>query len=194
MQVNEQNEILSDVEDAPDPVMDGFRLELLNILQGGKKLDARTCMLIIQIASAARDILAVRNPRSRHRRIRRGYGMMNPAFVDPMDEECAEDIPEPFGPAQEIDRETFGAKVLRELVAIVPEIARVGREDPAQIVKAIAAAKEAGLVDVASRLEERLLGSTAVAKDASVPSPPPFTDGRVMRWEAEPEPINGESR
>ena len=164
-----------------DPVMDAFRMELQRLFTGDKPLTARNLNLIIQTATAARDILALRNPRLRGRcrpgainAMYGGYqgGMMSP--MDPMDDEEAEaetvtgngipplppyPMPNPMG----MDRETFGAKILRELVAVVPQVARSLREDPAQIVKAIAEARGAGLNDIAKELEARLRGETKVA-------------------------------
>ena len=117
-----------------------------------------------------------------------GYqgGMMSP--MDPMDDEEPEveiaGTPNPMTPMPNpmgMDRETFGAKILRELVAVVPQVARSLREDPAQIVKAIAEARGAGLNDIAKELEARLRGETKVAvieipqssKPTNTPAPTP---------------------
>lgn len=54
--------------------------------------------------------------------------------------------------------ETFGSKMVRELSAILPDLMRVQRQSPEQLVLAIAMARREGLTDVADALERQLLG------------------------------------
>lgn len=54
--------------------------------------------------------------------------------------------------------ETFGARMLRELLAALPML-RKNNEDMHTLVSAIADARERGMPDVAAKLEQRLLGT-----------------------------------
>lgn len=160
-----------------DPILDAFALELQRLIsEAPSPLTPRHLNLIIQTASAARDLLALRNPRVRQRcgGTFAGYGssmsgpLPNP--IGPYDD----DLEPRMGP----DRETFGAKILRELVAVIPQVSRTMREDPAQIVKAIAEARANGMDDIATQLEERLRGEppnvTAMLPSSRLPPPQPI--------------------
>jgi hypothetical protein len=57
--------------------------------------------------------------------------------------------------------EQFGARVIRELVAMAPDMVRSFKESPAELVRAIAEAKANGLDAIANRLEKRLFESVA---------------------------------
>src|SRR4029077_20264658 len=54
--------------------------------------------------------------------------------------------------------ETFGARLLRELLAVVPSLMRPNGEDPQALVHALAEARASGMRDVAEELEVKLFG------------------------------------
>jgi hypothetical protein len=54
--------------------------------------------------------------------------------------------------------ETFGARMIQELMAMVPQLMGKKNEDPRKLVDALIAARRAGMTDVAAELEVRLVG------------------------------------
>jgi hypothetical protein len=82
--------------------------------------------------------------------------------------------PVPNGPIGTKYAEQFGARAIRELVTLVPEIAaKVAqslRQSPANLVEAIHSAKEKGLVELAAKLEAKLLDAIDDVEPAPVPA------------------------
>lgn len=187
-----------------DPVLDGFHQELKRIVHSDEPLTPAKLNLIGQLVQSAQSILRIRDPRLQAC----GMGMgvigggwapnLNPvpsgssmAALEDDEEDTenpADEAPPPptyTGPAPRMgmDRETFGAKVLRELVSLVPHLAKTMREDPAQLVQAIAAAKAEGMDEIAAQLEARLLGPTNPSLQAVADAPGP-TGGSVISMSA----------
>ena len=165
----------------PDPVLEAFRTELLNYMK--EPLTAKSLRQILQIASAARELLAVRNPKNRYRGQRRGgtftygnsggYVMNNPAYTDEYEDEDEEGVGMQMSPGHmNVDRETFGARILREIVAVIPQVLRASREDQAQIVQAVAAAEKLGMTDLAESLKARLLPDVPGTPASECPASP----------------------
>lgn len=63
--------------------------------------------------------------------------------------------------------ETFGAKLIRELIEIVPAVLQKQHETPTALVRAIAEAKEAGLTEIAKTLEQKLIGTSSITPTLS---------------------------
>jgi hypothetical protein len=172
----------------PDPVLEAFRTELRGYID--KPLTPKSLRQILQIAEAARGLLAVRDPRVRRSSRRRntygqGMAMSNPTYVGAYDDCDYDEDEEGLGiqstPGNmNLDRETFGSRMLRELVAVIPHITRMHREDPTQIVQAIATAKKEGMTDLAKELRARLVPDTA----ASTQGPKSDHDPRKAIWAA----------
>ena len=179
-------------EPSPDPVLEAFRTELRSYVD--QPLTAKSLRQIMEIAEGARNLLQVRNPRLRGKR-RRGMGPIsmqqssfgssysvgsNPGYDcdydGSSDEDEEEDGDVPGGGVgvqytegrMNLDRETYGARILREIIGATTSILRVSREDPAQIVQAIAAAKKLGMDDLVESLTARL-----VPDDGPTPSHAP---------------------
>lgn len=55
--------------------------------------------------------------------------------------------------------ESFGARIMRELLALLPADFRKTHEDPHVLIAAIADARERGMHDLAAKLEQRLVGT-----------------------------------
>ncbi len=167
----------------PDPVIEAFRTELLSILK--EPLSAKNLNAVTQIAGAASQLLAVRNPRNRLRGRGPGNGMnaggpgwyqggignVNGSYPNYADYD--DEPPDVMGGVGDgpgrmnVDRETFAARVLREIVGLIPQVLRASREDPAETVKALAAAKALGMDDLAEELRKRLIPpTTAEASEA----------------------------
>lgn len=96
-----------------------------------------------------------------------GYATSNPMYSD--------DELSVMAPSS--SAETFGASAIREMVAAIGKM-KEKKESPAEIVKAIAAAKESGLDDVAAKLEAKLFGEPEPTQEqAAAEEDRPFTGG-----------------
>ncbi len=71
--------------------------------------------------------------------------------------------------------ETFGATAIRELVAAVGKM-NEKKDSPQDTVRAIAAARDANLPELAARLEAKLLGQAEAAGQGADIEPPPAPD------------------
>lgn len=155
----------------PDPVLEAIRIELRALVET-PQLGPKTLNRLAQISVAAANYCAARNPREKVGRRRRGGGIIYPSGVSTysMGEDLAEGTnggyaPEPEGtnvgydapePGMAMNNETFGARMIRELVTTLPEILVAHRDTPAALVAAIADARRNGMIDVAKLMEERL--------------------------------------
>ncbi len=178
----------------PDPVIEAFRTELCNYVD--KPLTAKSLRQILQVAEAARDLLAVRDPRVRRRsrrgrRMQAGYSMGSGYADCDYDEEEDEDAEgvgiQASDGRMNLDRETFGARILREIVAIIPTVVQANRENPTQIVQAIAAAEKMGMTDLVTSLKLKLqLPAADVPAGAPAPAVAqvPDTDAKGAIWAA----------
>lgn len=127
-----------------------LRAELRDILDNdGKPFDLQVARYVYDFAMAAKDLLtvSVKSVEDAMRVIADNNGAME-SLTGPND-------PQPPEQASE----TFGARMLRELLATLPAMLRKNNEDPLAIVAAIADAREHGMPDLAAKLEQRLLGT-----------------------------------
>lgn len=121
---------------------EALRDEMRRILDEGEFTIA-TCSTLMRMAEAARDFLRA--------------NAVKPEDLT-TDQESGADVIG-IGPAAP-DAETFGTKMIRELLASVPDMLRMQRENPGSLVQAIAVARSKGMPDVAAALEKRLIGAS----------------------------------
>jgi len=150
----------------PKELTDALRAEFLRLIEGDRFLDnlatleglARTTLQLTMTIGVTPK--AANPPRRVHGNIWDGnvaYGSSS-------------------GPTGGKNPEQFGARAIRELVALVPEVAakvtQAMRQSPASLVEAIASAKEKGLAALAEKLEAKLLDGIEDAT-STPPAPPP---------------------
>ena len=127
-----------------------LRAELRAILDNeGKPFDLQVARHVYDFAIAAKDLLtvSVKSVEDAMRVVADNNGAME-SLTGPND-------PQPPEQASE----TFGARMLRELLATLPAMLRKNNEDLHALVGAIADARERGMPDLAAKLEQRLLGT-----------------------------------
>lgn len=147
---------------ASEHLAEALRTELRAILDNeGKPFDLQVARHVYDFAIAAKDLLtvSVRSVEDAMRVVADNKGAME-SLTGP-------DEP----PPPEVASETFGARILRELFALLPTI-RKDHEDPAAIVAAIADARERGMPDLAAKLEQKLIGTPL--------EPPKITHAEVV--------------
>ena len=135
---------------ASERLAETLRAELREILDNnGKPFDLQVARHVYDFAIAAKDLLtvSVNTVEDAMKVIADNNGAMESLTV-------ASDSPPP-----EVASETFGARIMRELFALMPSALRKTNEDPLAIVAAIADARERGLHDLAAKLEHRLIGT-----------------------------------
>ena len=126
-----------------------LRAELRTILDNdGKPFDIQCARHLYDFAIVAKDMLTVTatTVEDAMRVVADNNGAME-SLTGP-------DDPVPA----EVASETFGARVLRELLATIP-LLRKTNEDPATLIAAIADARERGMHDLAAKLEQKLMGT-----------------------------------
>jgi hypothetical protein len=156
------------------PMLEAIALEIREVVS--KPLTSDKLQEVILLCQSAQQVLFIREPRNRLKQ-KKGVRMMggpimagyNPGYVGSYYDEG-----EPMSNGQ-LDRETFGAKILRELVNVIPHIARVNREDPAKLIEAIAAAEKHGMTELAADLKERLTNPKPPEIDITPPGVPNST-------------------
>lgn len=130
-------------------IAEALRVELREILENdGKPFDLQVARHVYDFAIAAKDLLtvSVRSVEDAMRVVVDNKGAME-SLTGP-DE----------APPPEVASETFGARIMRELFAVLPAL-RKNNEDPLVIVAAIADARERGMPDLAAKLEQKLIGT-----------------------------------
>jgi hypothetical protein len=127
---------------------EALRTELREILEaGGKPFDVQVARHLYDFAIAAKDLLVVSA---------KGVDATIKVINDmngPMESLTQAGDPIP----QEQASETFGARMLREVLATLPMLLKKP-DDPKQLVHALAEARQAGMDDVAHELEIKLFG------------------------------------
>jgi hypothetical protein len=147
---------------ASQHLAEALRAELRAILDNdGKPFDLQVARHVYDFAIAAKDLLTVsaKSVEDAIKVVADNSGAME-SLTGP-------DEP----PAPEVASETFGARILRELFALLPTIRR-DHEDPLAIVAAIADARERGMLDLAAKLEQKLVGTPL--------EPPKITHAEVV--------------
>lgn len=86
------------------------------------------------------------------------------------------------GEIPQVNTETFGVKILKELLPMLKQLRPERREDPEQLVRALAVARAEGLADVVQALEEKL----GIVKEEP-PSTVTVSTSSVMRFGSGPE-------
>jgi len=135
---------------ASDRLSEALRTELRAILDNdGKPFDLLVARYVYDFAIAAKDLLtvSVKTVEDAMRVVADNNGAME-SLTGPNDP-----------PPPELASETFGARMLRELLATLPAMLRKSNEDMHALVGAIADARDRGMLDVAAKLEQRLLGT-----------------------------------
>ena len=135
---------------ASERLAETLRAELRAILDNnGKPFDLLVARHVYDFAIAAKDLLTV------------SVGSVDDAIKVIADNSGAMEslttASDPLPP--EVASETFGARIMRELFALMPSELRKTNEDPLAIVAAIADARDRGLHDLAAKLEHRLIGT-----------------------------------
>lgn len=128
---------------------EALRTEIRNALDAdGKPFDVNVARRVYDLAIAARDmcIAASNTVKEAIDQIKETNG--------PMETLDSPDTPE----SQMQVSETYGARLMRELLAMLPA-SRKTHEDPHVIIAAIADARERGMHDLAAKLEQRLVGT-----------------------------------
>jgi hypothetical protein len=149
---------------ASEHLAEALRVELRTILEnGGKPFDLQVARHVYDFAIAAKDLLtvSVKSVEDAMRVVADNKGAME-SLTGP-------DEP----PPPEVASETFGARILRELFALLPSMLPKNNEDPLTIVAAIADARERGMPDLAAKLEQKLIGTPL--------EPPKITHAEVVR-------------
>lgn len=129
---------------------EALRTELRAILDNdGEPFNLQVARHVYDFAIAAKDLLtvSVKSVEDAMRVVADNNGAME-SLTGPND-------PQP----PELASETFGARMLRELLATLPAMLRKNNEDLHALVGAIADARDRGMPDLASKLEQRLLGT-----------------------------------
>jgi len=140
-------------------IAEALRAELRDILDnGGKPFDIATARRLYDVAIAAKDLLTT---------LAKSVGDVQQVIADVGG--AMESLAAPMGlnpdtvglpgaasAALAQQAETFGARILRELLALAP---KMFGGDPQKLVAAIADAHDRGLHDVARELERRLVGT-----------------------------------
>jgi hypothetical protein len=142
-------------EDVSPELAEALRTEIRNALDaGGKSFDVNVARRVYDLAIAARDmcIAASNSVKEAIDQVKELNGPME-SLQGPGSLE-ASTAPE----AQAQVAETFGARVLRELLAMTSGSLRHA-EDPHVLIAAIADARERGMHDLAAGLEQKLLGT-----------------------------------
>ena len=136
-----------------------LREELRAILDNdGKPFDLQVARHVYDFAIAAKDLLTVS--------VKTVEDAINVIADNNGPMETLTGAGEP--PPPEVVSETFGARIMRELFALMPSTLRKENEDPLTIVAAIADARERGMHDLAAKLEHRLIGTPLETKITSV--------------------------
>ena len=135
---------------ASERLAETLRAELREILDNnGKPFDLNVAKHVYDFAIVAKDLLtvSVKTVEDVVNVIADNNGPMESltTAIDPTPPESAS--------------ETFGARIMRELFALMPSALRKTNEDPLSIVAAIADARERGMYDLATKLEHRLIGT-----------------------------------
>lgn len=134
---------------ASEQLAEALRTELRRILDNdGKSFDLLVARYVYDFAMAAKDLLtvSVTSVEDVMRVVAANNGAME-SLTGPNDP-----------PPPEVAAETFGARIMRELFALLPAL-RKNNEDPLTIVAAIADARDRGMPELAAKLEQKLLGT-----------------------------------
>jgi len=156
---------------------EALRAELRAILDNdGRPFDLLVARHVYDFAIAAKDLLTVsaKNVEDAMQVIADNGGAME-SLTGPGDPQPPEQV-----------SETFGARMLRELLATLPAMLRKNNEDLHALVGAIADARDRGMPDLAARLEQRLLGTPL--------EPPRITHAEVVHDSFEHGFIDGSMR
>jgi len=127
-----------------------LRAELRSILDNdGKPFDLQVARHVYDFAIASKDLLtvSVKSVEDVMRVVADNNGAME-SLIGANDPQPPEQV-----------SETFGARMLRELLATLPAVLRKNNEDMHALVGAIADARDRGMPDLAAKLEQRLLGT-----------------------------------
>lgn len=128
---------------------EALRNEIRTALEaGGKSFDVNVARRVYDLAIAARDmcIAASGSVKEAIDQIKETSG--------PMESLDSSDTPESQAQASE----SFGARLIREILAVMPALTRPHGEDPKALVHALAEARASGMHDVAEELEKKLFG------------------------------------
>ncbi len=156
---------------------EALRAEIRNALEAdGKPFDINVARRVYDLAIAAKDMCAaaISDVKQAIDQIKDVDGPM-------------ESLDSPGTPESQLQQsETFGARIIRELLAAMPMLngRRGNGEDPKALVRAIAEAREKGLTDIAEALEVKLLGHAVTGVVVPVPEGSfehGFADGKADR-------------
>jgi hypothetical protein len=138
-----------------DAVLEALRHELRALLSQ-PVLDAAVLHKIGKVAAAGGQLLMARDPRQKIH-LPRENGVA-PIYTggDDQDDSAGEMIANPNVTGQSAGPETYGAKLLREIMANIGPLTAAMRDTPGALVMALADARRNGLDDVAAILEKRL--------------------------------------
>lgn len=142
---------------------EALRNEIRTTLEaGGKPFDVNVARRVYDLAIAARDmcVAATGSVKEAIDQIKDTNG--------PMETLDSSDTPE----SQVQISESFGARLLRELMATLPLLQSPRGDDPKQLVHALAEARRNGMHDVAEQIEVKLFGRV-------LSGPRPITDEEV---------------
>jgi hypothetical protein len=138
---------------ASDRLAETLRTELHAILDNdGKPFNLQVARHVYDFAIVAKDLLtvSVKSVEDAMRVIADNNGAME-SLTGP------NDLQPP-----ELVSETFGARMLRELLATLPTLLRKSHEDLHTLVGAIADARDRGMPDLAAKLEQKLVAEPAL--------------------------------
>lgn len=150
---------------------EAMRDEMRRILDDGE-FTVTSCSTLMRMAEAARDFLRA--------------NAVKPEDLT-TDQESGADVIG-IGPAAPV-AETFGSKMIRELLAAMPDLVRMQRENPGSLVQAIAMARSQGMPDVAAALEKRLVGARLDGARPVSPLGIPFIPMGALGLDASGSPV-----
>lgn len=181
-------------------IAEALRAEILRVLTDAKEFTPATCAQIERIARSGKDVLRAAAGISVQRGIQLIHGMDDDG-MGMGDSSVSSDgglsvIANPSSALTTAPAvETFGVKVIQEIIAALPAILgnnhpKRQQDDPLKLVLAIKAAREAGMEELAIDLEERLTGFVHPARVAAPEAVPaegdPDTLAKLQAQETRP--------
>lgn len=145
---------------APSHLIEAIRTELKKIVDD-PKLENRLGELG-RLANQADDLVAcVRAPEAVMLGEHKNFGMYSGGGVVPG--------------VMPNNAETYGAQMMRQIIAALQEFQKANKETPERLAEAIAVARREGMTDLAAELEQRLVGKP-LDGDRPINEPPSVED------------------
>jgi hypothetical protein len=177
---------IGEMKPLPKELVDALRAEFRRLIEDEKFMENLTTLE--RLASHARDLaMTLGVPDAVVRGPRGGAQVAMGGFYDTAQGTQGNST---FSMNPSGNPEQFGARAIRELVGLAPDIAsRIGkalRQTPASVVDAITKAKAEGLTELAAKLEAKLLDAIGGGEDDTPAPEPPHEHTNGVAIEAQP--------